>query len=173
MCWCYEQKNIVTVNHDFDFTFFGFFNQALKTAVHTIAHVNVADAVLAFGFAHMESTVAGRRELVSDVDNTVLHIQVVNGKDDELADAQPGAKQNVVWVVLFTENRVILYKSKERNLLFFYQSNCTALVVCSVFFSAYLKGILTDDVILTGLIESKAYDAQIPTYGTGFFTITV
>ncbi len=53
-------------------------------------------------------------------------------------------------------------------MLFFYQSNCTALVVCSVFFSAYLKGILTDDVILTGLIESKAYDAQIPTYGTGF-----
>lgn len=52
--------------------------------------------MLAFGFAHMESTVAGRRELVSDVDNTVLHIQVVNGKDDELADAQPGAKQNVV-----------------------------------------------------------------------------
>lgn len=58
-------------------------------------------------------------------------------------------------------------------MLFFYQSNSTALVVCSVFFSAYLKGILTDDVILTGLIESKAYDAQIPTYGTGFFTITV
>lgn len=58
-------------------------------------------------------------------------------------------------------------------MLFFYQSNCTALVVCSVFFNAYLKGILTDDVILTGLIESKAYDAQIPTYGTGFFTITV
>ena len=58
-------------------------------------------------------------------------------------------------------------------MLFFYQSNCTAFVVCSVFFSAYLKGILTDDVILTGLIESKAYDAQIPTYGTGFFTITV
>lgn len=74
------KNNIVTVNHDFDFTFFGFFNQALKTAVHTVAHVNVADAVLAFGFAHMESTVAGRRELVSDVDNTVLHIQVVNGK---------------------------------------------------------------------------------------------
>ena len=90
------KNNIVTVNHDFDFTFFGFFNQALKTAVHTVAHVNVADAVLAFGFAHMESTVAGRRELVSDVDNTVLHIQVVNGKADELADAQPGAKQNVV-----------------------------------------------------------------------------
>lgn len=58
-------------------------------------------------------------------------------------------------------------------MLLFYQSNCTALVVCCVFFSAYLKGILTDDVILTGLIESKAYDAQIPTCGTGFFTITV
>lgn len=39
--------------------------------------------------------------------------------------------------------------------------------------SAYLKGILTDDVILTGLIESKAYDAQIPIYGAGFFTLTV
>lgn len=58
-------------------------------------------------------------------------------------------------------------------MLFFYQSNCTALVVYSVFFSAYLKGSLTDDVILTGLIERKAYDAQIPTYGTGFFTLTV
>ena len=43
------KNNIVTVNHDFDFTFFGFFNQALKTAVHTIAHVNVADAVLVLG----------------------------------------------------------------------------------------------------------------------------
>ena len=141
--------------------------------IYTVAHVNVADAVPAFGFGYMKSTVAGKRKLMVDVNDAVLHIQVVNCKADKLADAEPGAKQDIVGIVLFTENWVIPYKGKKRDLLFFCECYGTELIVCGIFFGAYLKGILTDKVILTGLIESKAYDAQIPTYGTGFFTITV
>ena len=167
------KNNVVTVNHDFDFAIFGFFNQVLKTVIHTVAHVNVADAVPTFGLGYMKSAVAGKRKLMGDVNDAVLHIQVVNRKADKLANAKPGAEQDIVGIILFTENWVIPYKGKKRDLLLFCERYGTELIVCGIFFGAYLKGILTDDVILTGLIESKACDAQIPTYGTGFFTLTV
>lgn len=145
----------------------------LKTVIHTVAHVNVADAVPAFGLGHMKSAVAGKRKLMGDVNDAVLHIQVVNCKADKLTDTEPGAKQDIVGIILFTENRVILYKSKERDLLFFCKNDRAELIVCGIFFGAYLKGILTDKVILTGLIESKTYDAQIPTDCAGLLSLTV
>lgn len=141
--------------------------------IHTVAHVNVADTMPAFGLGYMKSTVAGKRELVGNMDNTLLHIQVVNGKADKLADAEPGAKQDIVGIILFTENWVIPYKGKKRDLLFFCECYGTELIVCGIFFGAYLKGILTDKVILTGLIESKTYDAQIPTDCAGLLSLTV
>lgn len=112
--------------------------------IYTVAHVNVADAVPAFGFGYMKSTVAGKRKLMVDVNDAVLHIQVVNCKADKLADAEPGAKQDIVGIVLFTENWVIPYKIKERNEICCSSVSATAPNLSSAAYSLalILKGFL-------------------------------